>query len=188
MEKPIRHWINGPLSTWKVWTTTSWTPKLESVSLSQMIGSITYSTFKKSHIYTYQKIYLYKRIWHINLLKTYRVAYYAWMIKWYIRQHWIEFHPLYIAAETYDFQQRETTTSTSSHFFSLKSIYQKSYHWRQYFSYTKMHITKVNFFFKSLQISKFTSLNPIYQNSKYCSQYLSYTKIHICMSLKSIFL
>ena len=23
MEKSIRHWINGPLSTWKVWTTTS---------------------------------------------------------------------------------------------------------------------------------------------------------------------
>ena len=140
---------------------------------------------EESHIYSYQKIYLYKRIWHINLLKTYRVAYYAWMIKLYIRQHWIESHPLYIAAETYDFRRRETTTS--NHLFSLKSIYQKSYHWTQYLSYTKMHITKVIFFFKSLQISKFTSLNPIYQNSKYCSQYLSYTKIHICMSLKSIF-
>ena len=116
-----------------------------SVSSSQTIGSITYGTFK-NHIYTYQKIYLYKRIWHINLLKTYRVAYYAWMIKLYIRQHWIESHPLYIAVETYDFRRRETTTS--NHLFSLKSIYQKSYHWTQYLSYTKMHITKVIFFSK----------------------------------------
>ena len=52
MEKPIRHWINGPLSTWKVWTPTSRTPKFESVSLRQKIESITYGTFKK-HIYTY---------------------------------------------------------------------------------------------------------------------------------------
>ena len=101
---------------------------------------------EESHIYSYQKIYLYKRIWHINLLKTYRVAYYAWMIKLYIRQHWIESHPLYIAVETYDFRRRETTTS--NHLFSLKSIYQKSYHWTQYLSYTKMHITKVIFFSK----------------------------------------
>ena len=129
---------------------------------------------QESHIYTYQKIYLYKRIWHINLLKTYRVAYYAWMIKLYIRQHWIESHPLYTAAETYDFRWRETT---SNHLFSLKSIYKKSYPWRQYFSYTKMHITKVIFFI-SLQISKFTSLKHIYQNSNHCSQYLSYTKMH----------
>ena len=117
MEKPIRHWINGSLSTWKVWTTNFWTPKFDSVSLSKIIGSITYGTFK-NHIYTYQKIYLYKRIWHINLLKTYRVAYYAWMIKRYIRQHWIESHPLYIVAETYNFRLRETITP--SHLFLTK--------------------------------------------------------------------
>jgi hypothetical protein len=38
MEKPIQHWINRPLSTWKVWTFTAWTSKFESVALSQMIG------------------------------------------------------------------------------------------------------------------------------------------------------
>jgi len=74
MEKPIRHWINGPLSTWKVWTTTSWTPKFDSVSLSQMIGSITYGTFK-NHVYIHIKKYIYTSVldtliyWkHIELL------------------------------------------------------------------------------------------------------------------------
>jgi hypothetical protein len=53
-----------------------------------------------------------------------RVAYYAWIIIPYILQPWIKFLPLYIAAETYDFRRRETM---SSHLFSQKSIYQKSY-------------------------------------------------------------
>jgi hypothetical protein len=124
MEKLIRHWIYGPLSTWKVWTSTTSTPKYESVSLSQMIGLITYGTFIYIYIYTYQKIYLYKRIWHINLLETYRVPYYAWMIKRYFQQHWIVSPPWYVVTETYDFWRRKTT---SSHLFSQKSIYQKSY-------------------------------------------------------------
>ena len=138
------------------------------------MGQLPTVHLRITYIYISEKIYLYKHIWHINLLKTYRVAYYAWMIKRYIQQHRIESHPLYIAAETYNFRRRETT---SNHLFSLKWIYQKSYHWRQYFSYTKMHITKVIFFI-SLQISKFTSLKHIYQNSNHCSQYLSYTKMH----------
>ena len=58
MEKSIRHWINGPLSTWKVITTISWTPKFESVSLSQMIRSITYGTFK-NHKYIHIRKYIY---------------------------------------------------------------------------------------------------------------------------------
>jgi hypothetical protein len=126
-----------------------------------MIGSISYGTFK-NHIYIHIRKYIYTSVFdtliywkHIELL--------TWMIKWYTRQHWIESHPSYITTKTYDFRRRETT---SSHLFSLKSIYEKSYHWRQYFSYTKMHITKVSFFI-SLQIWKFTSWNPIYQNSNH---------------------
>ena len=66
MEKPTRHCINQPLSTSKHSTSTPSTPKFESVSSSQMIGSITYVTFKK-HIYIHiRKIYYVQ-----TYLKTY---------------------------------------------------------------------------------------------------------------------
>jgi hypothetical protein len=52
MEKPIRDWTKRPLSTSKLSTSTPSTLKYESVSSSQMIGSITYGTLKK-HIYIY---------------------------------------------------------------------------------------------------------------------------------------
>jgi len=70
MEKPIRDWTNRPLSTSKLSTSTPSTPKYESVSSSQMIGSITYGTFKK-HIYIHiRKLYCVQAyLKHINLLK-----------------------------------------------------------------------------------------------------------------------
>ena len=70
MEKPIRDWTNRPLSTSKLSTSTPSTLKFESVSSSQMIGSITYGIFKK-HIYIHiRKLYCVQAyLKHINVLK-----------------------------------------------------------------------------------------------------------------------
>jgi hypothetical protein len=70
MEKPIWDWTNRPLSTSKLSASTPSTPKFESVSSSQTIGSITYGTFKK-HIYIQiRKIYCVQAyLKHINVLK-----------------------------------------------------------------------------------------------------------------------
>jgi hypothetical protein len=108
-------------------------------------------------------------------LKTYIVAYYARMIERYIRQHWIESTSNCIAP-TWDNRFRET----SSYLFSLKLIYQNSYHWSQYMnSYTKIHIyhwcQKILYTKTSgtkVYISKFTSVNPIYQNSYIWTLYI----------------
>jgi hypothetical protein len=63
MEKPIWHWTNQSLSTSKVSTSTPSTPKFESVSSNQMIGSITYGTFKRNtYIYISRKYIMYTRI------------------------------------------------------------------------------------------------------------------------------
>jgi len=62
MEKPVRDWTNRPLSTSKLSTSTPSTPKYESVSSSQMIGSITYGTLKKQYIYISEKYIVYKHI------------------------------------------------------------------------------------------------------------------------------
>jgi hypothetical protein len=70
MKKPIRDWTNRPLSTLQLSTSTPLTLKYESVSSSQMIGSITYGILKK-HISIYiRKIYCVQAyLRHINVLK-----------------------------------------------------------------------------------------------------------------------
>jgi hypothetical protein len=70
IKKPIQDWTNRPLSTSKLLIFTPSTPKYESVSSSQMMGSITYGTLKK-HIYIHiRKIYCVQAyLRHINVLK-----------------------------------------------------------------------------------------------------------------------
>ena len=61
MENPIRHWMNRPLSTWKLSALTLSTLKFGVCLQTKWSGQLP-MVHLKSRIYTYQKLYLYKRI------------------------------------------------------------------------------------------------------------------------------